>query len=189
MGEFCRTLGIGPQRSILDVGGRPEIWSSVPETLNITFLNLPGEAGAEVPTHHRATFVEGDGCSMPQFSSQSFDIVFSNSVIEHVGPFERQRAFAEEVKRIGRAYWVQTPAIWFPIEAHTGMPLWWFYPQGLRDFFFDRWRPSLPAWTESMRDTRIVTLDTLKGLFASSSLWIERFAGIPKSYAVYRTAS
>jgi hypothetical protein len=171
---------------ILDVGGRPEIWESVSDSLDITFLNLPGQNGADVPTHHRAKFVEGDGCHMPQFESQSFDVVFSNSVIEHVGPLERQRAFASEVKRLGRSYWVQTPSQWFPIEAHTGMPFWWFYPQEAREFFLKRWYEILPGWTDSMASTRVLTLDTLRQLFEGASIWVERVAGISKSYAMYK---
>jgi len=54
-----------------------------------------------------------------------FDLVFSNSVIEHVGDFERMRQFVHEARRVAKSYWIQTPSKWFPIEPHCGMPFWW----------------------------------------------------------------
>jgi len=59
--------------------------------------------------------VVGDGRYLP-FRDGSFDIVFSNSVIEHISSPEDQQRFADEVRRTGRAYWVQTPDYRFPIE-------------------------------------------------------------------------
>jgi hypothetical protein len=183
---FRRLMGLDAGRRLLDVGGRPEFWAAVPESLDLTILNLPGETGAEAETHHRVTFVEGDACAMPQFADASFDIVFSNSVIEHVGGEARQRAFAREVRRIGAGYWVQTPSKWFPIEAHTGMPLWWFYPPGLRGFFLRRWSRKLPGWSRSMAETRVLESRWLCELFPEAQLHVERLAGLPKSYVAFR---
>ena len=64
--------------------------------------------------HHTFHVIEGDACSVEQFGDRSFDLVFSNSVIEHVGPPAKQAEFAHEVLRLGRSYWVQTPSKWFP---------------------------------------------------------------------------
>ena len=69
-----------------------------------------------------ASWVAGDGRSLP-FRDGSFDVVFSNSVIEHVGDAASQRRFAREVARVGRAYWVETPNRWFPVEQHLLTPL------------------------------------------------------------------
>jgi hypothetical protein len=115
--------------------------------------------------------------------------VFSNSVIEHVGPEDRQAAFAREVRRLGRSYWVQTPCRWFPIEAHTAMPLWWFYPERTRCYFLKRWHNSLPAWSDAMAETRVLTRKRMKQLFPESQLYIEWIVGIPKSYAAYASSS
>ena len=114
-----------------------------------------------------------------------FEIVFSNSVIEHVGSDDRQRAFASEVRRVGRKFWVQTPSKWFPIEAHCGMPFWWFYPEYLRRAFLRRWRKKLPAWTEMIENTRVLTRRQLIDLFPEAKIKVERFAGLSKSYVVY----
>jgi len=52
------------------------------------------------------------------YSDNEFDICFSNSVIELVGSFEDQRKFANEIRRVGRKLWVQTPARSFFFEPH-----------------------------------------------------------------------
>ncbi len=111
----------------------PASGSTLSVPLDVTILNLPGGipsaeldslrcAGTSIHTFH---YVEGDACNVHQFPDRSFDIAFSNSVIEHVGPEEKQEEFSREVVRLGKSYWVQTPSAWFPIEAHTGMPLYW----------------------------------------------------------------
>lgn len=170
---------------VIDLGGTPELWQLVPERMHVTIVNLPGEGGRHIPSHHDVEFVEADACDLSQFPDRSFDMAFSNSVIEHVGDDGRQAAFAREVRRLGTSYWVQTPSRWFPIEAHTGMPLWWFYPEDVRAMFLRRWRRTLPAWSDSMAGTRVLTRERLQQLFPSSELYVEQIAGVPKSYAAY----
>ena len=170
---------------MLDLGGTPRVWRFVREPLSITIVNLPGATGAEMPSHHELRFVEADACELSEFEDQSFDLVFSNSVIEHVGGEQRQAAFAREVRRLGTAYWVQTPSKWFPIEAHTGMPLWWFYPERARRYFITRWHRKLPEWAEAMAATRVLTRQRMLELFPRCALYVESIGGIPKSYTAY----
>ncbi len=187
MHRFIERLHVGRGTRILDLGGRPEIWESVEGPLDITILNLPGETGADVQSRHNVTYVEGDATHVER-PSGSFDLVFSNSVIEHVGPAEKQGAFAAEVKRLAAAYWVQTPVKWFPIEAHTGMPFWWFYPAAIRRAFIARWHKGLPDWAEAMEGTRVLERAFLEGLFPGAHVFTETLVGVPKSVAVWRAA-
>jgi hypothetical protein len=174
--------------SVLDVGGNPGIWNHpcVPP-LRITVLNLPGNIERSATSHHDFSYVEGDGCNVVGVGPQAFDFVFSNSVIEHVGGPDRRQAFAGEIRRIGRSYWVQTPSIWFPIEAHNGMPLWWFYPPFLRRALLTKWREKLPAWTEMVETTTVLKRSELERLFPDATILVERVLGIPKSYIAVRT--
>src|SRR5579863_5094084 len=112
---------------VLDVGGNPRIWSTLPATVRpqITYLNLPRAAESDDDRQH---LVFGDGCHLP-FADHSFDIAFSNSVIEHVGGSDAQARFAEEIRRVGRAYWVQTPNRRFPVEQHLLTPLIHWLPK------------------------------------------------------------
>lgn len=132
-------------------------------------------------SHHKIRYIDGDACAVEGFAERSFDIVFSNSVIEHVGPADKQAEFAREVRRLGHSYWVQTPSKWFPIEAHCGMPFWWFYPASVRRYAIERWRKKLPAWTEMVEGTTVLTKSDLQGLFPEATILVETSFGMPKS--------
>jgi hypothetical protein len=183
MARFEKELGLKPGTRILDVGGEHEIWSSVKTPLKVTLFNLPGNnPPPPQDTIHFLENAEGDGCKVDAYPSRSFDILFSNSTIEHVGPEERQEAFAREARRLGRSYWVQTPSIWFPIECHTGMPLWWFWPKAIRAYFVSAWKRNIPEFGNYIEGTRVLSKRRMRELFPEATIEVERFLGFPKSY-------
>ena len=191
MEDLMRMLEIRPGTRVLDLGGHPFIWADAPVPLDITILNLPGSissserdfAGTSIHTFH---YVEGDACNVHQYPDRSFDLAFSNSVIEHVGPEEKQEAFAREVLRLGKAYWVQTPSAWFPIEAHTGLPFYWFYPEQLRGWLLRRSQRKLPTWwTDYVAEIRVLSRRRMVKLFPNARVHVEFFFGLPKSYVAY----
>jgi len=68
------------------------------------------------------TAIVFDGCALP-FADQSFDIVYSNAVLEHLpGPSAVER-FTQEVQRVGKGWFISTPNFWYPIEPHYHVPL------------------------------------------------------------------
>src|SRR5262245_27700905 len=116
--KFGRLFKPTPLDCILDVGGLPKFWDGLPIESRITLLNTdPLDEEQRPVVRANQEVAVGDGTRL-DYGDRSFDIVFSNSVIEHVGTLERQMAFANEVRRVGKAYWVQTPAKEFPIEPH-----------------------------------------------------------------------
>lgn len=185
MQMYLETMRVREGTSVLDLGGQPMIWDTVPVRMDLTILNLPGAARVEHRSHHATRYVEGDACQVEGFEEHSFDIVFSNSVIEHVGDSHKQSDFAREVRRLGKSYWVQTPSKWFPIEAHCGMPFWWFYPAAVRRYLIKRWREKLPAWTQMVAETTVLTKRDLTRLFPEAQILVERSFGFPKSYVAY----
>lgn len=113
---FVKLMGLKEDMTILDVGGDEEFWRGCPVSCKITCLNIYGECAP--PTDARIKRMVYDGCKIP-FDASSFDIVHSNSVIEHVGAWRSQKLFASEIRRVGRNYWVQTPNYYFPLECHS----------------------------------------------------------------------
>jgi SAM-dependent methyltransferase len=97
----------------------------------ITALGLHDGAGFR--SHYPGiAYVSGDACALP-FADQSFDVVFSNAVIEHVGDVERQRQFVAEALRVGSRVFLTTPNRWFPLEVHTRLPLVHWLPTAASD--------------------------------------------------------
>src|SRR5690348_13846366 len=125
MAQFVAKLGITAETRVLDVGGSPDTWQSLDVRPRVTLLNMP-RTREELAAAD--SWVAADGRALP-FRDGAFDIVFSNSVIEHVGDAESQRRFAREVARVGRSYWVQTPNRWFPVEQHLLTPLVHWFPR------------------------------------------------------------
>jgi hypothetical protein len=182
-------LNLKPGDKIIDLGGTCEIWNFFDTPLDITIVNLPG-VNVQFPSssHHKFRFVEGDATDLRQFSDGCFELVFSNSVIEHVGGEQNERAFALEARRLGRAYYVQTPSIWFPLEAHSGMPFWWVLPRAFRRRVIEHWRQKLPDWAAMIDGTTVISRRKLQSYFPDGKITTEWVVGIPKSYAVYRTS-
>ena len=192
MDAFLRLLKPATHARVLDLGGTVELWNLLPARLDVVLLNTSvskarlEDAGRECRTSFTA--IEGDACDLQRFAAGSFDIVFSNSVIEHLGDDRRVEQFAREVRRVGRSYWVQTPARGFPIEAHTGLPFFWYYPRPLRQQVaraFDRKYGGHP-WSCSISETRSFRFEDLRRLFPDSAVYRERLGGLTKSWSMYR---
>jgi len=141
--------------------------------------------------------VGGDGCVLP-FRDKSFDIVFSNSVIEHVGDRERQSSFASEVRRVGRAYWVQTPNYWYPVEPHLLTPIIHWLPCSIQSTLVRR-RGTVWEWLERptpdrrdyylqhfLNDIRLLRPAQLHLLFPDAQIVRERSLGLTKSIVAVR---
>ncbi len=76
----------------------------------------------------RSSYVVFDGCFLP-FPNKTFDIVFSNAVIEHILGEGRQLRFAQEIMRVGKSWFVATPNYWYPFESHYHLPFIQFLPR------------------------------------------------------------
>ena len=134
--KFLSLCSVNPNALILDSGGGPEIWAALPVEgcPRLVYVNLPR---AIEPGSHIANLVFADGRALP-FADRAFEVVFSNSVIEHVGNAQEQCRFAEEIRRVGRSYWVQTPNRWFPVEQHLLTPLIHWLPRRLQRLLVPR---------------------------------------------------
>lgn len=183
---------------VLDMGGRADTWvGRETHPAEVVLLNMPAEiAGTfgrqwttpDEPWMHART---GDGCAPPD-DLGSFDLVFSNSTIEHVGGFMKRQAFAAAVRRLAPRYWVQTPYRYFPVEPHWVLPGAQFLPLRTRAELVARWPLSLHAgkgtdeaigqalWIELLSKTE------MSHLFPDGLVMFERVAGLPKSLVATR---
>ena len=188
MRRFLREFPIDARTRILDIGGTPECWELIPESPRVTLLNTPR---AKDDLRGAATWVAGDGRALP-FRDGAFDIVFSNSVIEHVGDAASQQRFAREVARVGRSYWVQTPNRWFPVEQHLFTPVVHWLPKSWQRAIV----PRFTVWDAVMRlspdrrqfylehylsEVKLLGAAELRGLFPAARIVRERFCGWTKS--------
>lgn len=177
---------------ILDIGGTQAFWSLMmggdPGDARVTLLNIEDQP---VVSDKFASAV-GDARSMPRFGTKSFDVVFSNSVIEHVGSYSDQRRMANEVMRVGRRYFVQTPNKRFPLEPHFLFPWFQYLPSRLRAQMVHRFDvgwykriPDLEAARAEVDSIRLLTRGEFSALFPGASIHVERLGGLAKSFVAY----
>ncbi|CEF49366.1 unnamed protein product [uncultured bacterium] len=112
MRNFLRWTSVSDRTPIVDVGGTPFMWRLTDCDPCVTIVNLK----APWPIEGNRV-VLANGLALP-FRDRSFDVCFSNSVIEHVGDARARADFAWEVRRVAKRYWVQTPNRHFPLETH-----------------------------------------------------------------------
>lgn len=184
--------GAGADYTVLDIGGTAGYWKAVgiPSNVSITVANLDGDK----PPQGNMTFVSADATDLSQYQDKSFDLVFSNSVIEHVGDASARARMASEVRRVGVSFFVQTPNYWFPLEPHFFLPGFQWMPQSVRIWILTKYRP---GWakkkpdraraTELVVNTNLVKRDEFKSLFPEAEILDENVAGLTKSFmAVHR---
>jgi hypothetical protein len=126
-----------PEDVILDVGITDSAWRSgnplesnypYPQRITAVSIDEPGEFLQQFP---EVKVVVADGRALP-FADRSFDIGFSNAVVEHVGSSEQQRRFVREMVRTCRRTMIATPNALFPIDPHTLLPFVHWLPRRLR---------------------------------------------------------
>jgi hypothetical protein len=176
---------------ILDIGGTLNFWDMMEfdkeEGVEIWLLNVSSKP--IVSSMFKS--ISGDARDLSRFDDDSFDIVFSNSVIEHVGDIDDQKRMADEVKRIGKSYYVQTPNRFFPIEPHFLCPFIQFLPLSLRCFLITHFpvargkrvkdRQKAIDWVNSIK---LLTGKELKKLFPEARIIKERLFGLTKSFTL-----
>ena len=180
--------------TVLDVGGTTRFWDLIPSPamraggLRVVLLNT---TAAERSTPGLEV-VRGDARTMREFRDREFDVVFSNSVIEHVGEFADQRRMAQEIQRVGVRYFVQTPNRTFPIEPHFLFPFYQHLPLAAQAFLLSRmrlgWHPREPDMARVRAVAASVRLRTeaeLRALFPGASIYRERLLGLTKAFVAY----
>jgi SAM-dependent methyltransferase len=177
---------------ILDVGGTLDYWRDSEMLADggvvVTLINsfFADEGSGEVEQ------IRGDACAL-SFEDGAFDVVYSNSVIEHVGGPRERRRMADEIQRVGKRFFVQTPNYYFPIEPHFLFPGFQFLPASLRARLLT---VSDLGWATRQRNPQrarefvdgisLLRRSELETLFPGAKIYAERFFGLSKSFIAHR---
>ena len=177
--------------SILDVGGTHDYWRKININLDadvrVVLLNI-FEQDVEPPFE----CVVGDARDLSRYRDKEFDVVFSNSVIGHVGSFADQQRMAKEIQRVGKHFFLQTPNHGFPIDWRTLVPFFHFLPSEAQTWCFEHFavgsyrradnRAEALEWASRVRNIRMSELPIL---FPDAQVVPERFCGFTKSFMVH----
>jgi hypothetical protein len=187
---------------VLDLGGEAHTWlDSTATPAEVVMLNIPWKAKQQeeqLAGRPEAAWLKpmaGDACDPPaELRERRFDLVYSNSVIEHLGGHQRRRLFAYYAQTLGDHHWIQTPNRYFPIEPHWVCPGLQFLPPRGRAAVARVW--PLGAFTsrrESLRqrlgdalDVELLSASEMRYYFEGSRIVRERVAGLAKSLIAVR---
>jgi hypothetical protein len=187
IGELFPDLG---RLRVVDLGGTVEAWQRAPlRPAHVTVLNLfePGKSDAKWVTAVVGDACEPDDALASATGGAEFDLVFSNSLLEHVGGHANRQKVAEAVRRLAPRHWVQTPYRYFPLEPHWLFPGMQWLPVAARARIAATWplshngRQSLEAARRSVLWTELVGIAEMREYFPDSEIVHERVAGLTKS--------
>jgi hypothetical protein len=191
MREFVSIFRVGDGTSIIDVGGTEFNWKLIEQRPRVLLVNFDDEEWEK----ERLRKIRGDGRQL-QIADNSFDIAYSNSVIEHVGQWDDQVAFSKEIRRVAANYYVQTPNARFFIEPHLLAPFLHFLPRSaLRRLvrYCSVWglvtRPSQAEADAFIDSIRLLTKENMQQLFPDAVILEEKFLGFTKSLIAVRLTS
>lgn len=174
---------------VLDLGGTPAFWKSAPVTpAHVTVVNLSGLEGFE-----GVESVQGDACDLPKsILGGGYDLVVSNSLIEHVGGHSQRLRLADSIHAAADHHWVQTPYRYFPIEPHWLAPGIQFLPFAAKVRATMLWKFGCLYTTdraeavEIVHEVELLSITQMRSYFPDSTIWYERFSGLVKSVVAIR---
>jgi len=173
---FFQIMKIKGNEIILDIGaGGGELWNKFSSFEN---LNLIGLDIKQNNSKVYKKFIIGDARNLP-FSNKSIDIIFSNSVLEHVGGGEQQKIMANEIMRVGKKFFIQVPNKHFPVEPHYFIPFLQYLPIRCQKII-------TKIFFRESEEIYLPTRKQLEILFPDAEIIPEVFLGLTKSFYIYK---
>ena len=177
---------------VLDLGGYAALWDLAEVApASVVAVNLdPRGSSSDL-----VEYVQADACDLPEaLRRRDFDLVFSNSLLEHLGGHVQRVKFADTVAKAAPHHWIQTPYRYFPVEPHWVVPFMQFLPFRARLAIAEHW-PHGPANSDTRDRGRaidevamveLVGITEMRRYFPGSVIWRERFSGLVKSIIAVR---
>ncbi len=177
---------------VLDLGGSVHFWFEsglIDHVQQVVIYNISrSEVDIAQQSSPKIVFKLYDGLHLPE-ADKSFDLVLSNSVLEHIPP-EHRDAVAREMVRVGKRGFVQTPALEFPIEPHFVFPFIHWLPRALGRYLVrvSPWallsRHSAKVQDAYFDEVRLLSRRDVGNLFPQKTITAERFVALPKAWLV-----
>lgn len=187
--ELLRRFPTLADMTVLDLGGTPGFWAGAPvRPRHVTIVNLDDMGGGS----QGIDVVQADACDLPaEATGRSYDLTFSNSLIEHVGGHQRRLQFAKQVRAAAPHYWVQTPYRYFPLEPHWVFPGQQFLPAPARAYISRTWkaghiRSDVSSAVADVLWVELLGVTELRHYFPEADIYRERFGGLTKSITAVR---
>ena len=193
-GDFCRKLNKPLPLTILDLGGSDYHWRKSgfvnDKNFQITIVNTESQ---DLSGMDNFIYLKKDVTDLSDFKDEEFDIVYSNSLIEHINTEDLQIKLAEDIRRIGKHYFIQTPNYYFPIEPHFLFPFFQYLPLNLRAAlvkkfdlgWYDRQPDKVKAF-ELASSIKLLSQKELKKLFPDGKIYHEKYLFLNKSFIIYK---
>ena len=181
------------QMRVLDLGGTPASWKMAPvKPAAVTTVNMSALTSDDFDVRS----IQGDACHLPSsLRSERFDLVYSNSLIEHVGGHAPRQQLADTIHAMADRHWIQTPYRYFPIEPHWLFPGIQWLPYKARIAVSLRWnRGPVQTHTRAQAEQQVneidlIGIEQMRMYFFESEIWYERFAGLVKSLVAIKNSS
>lgn len=192
---FISLLGKNADKNlrVLDIGGTDYFWETIEinhrKHWKITLLN------SEKIDRQNDDFkyLLGDALDLSNLCFDDYDLIFSNSVIEHVGGMDEQRQFANQILFLNKPFFIQTPNYYFPFEPHFLFLGFQFLPIKFRAWLirhFDLgWYKKELDYKKSLllaSSIHLLKFKELQSLFPKCNIYKEKFLFMTKSFVVYR---
>ena len=188
--DFINTFVVSDTIRILDIGGTNYFWNIwkeyIERDIKVTLINTNEQLTNGYDS------LKLDANDLSSLKDKSFDIVFSNSLIEHLFTYENQKIFTEEILRIGKKIFIQTPAFIFPIEPHFLFPFFHWFNRKIRlslvkhyNLGWYKKQSKLSDAEKLVDEIRIMKKKELIKLFPNENIFSEKLLLLTKSYIIY----
>jgi hypothetical protein len=179
---------------VIDLGGAELYWDIASAHIDDPRITVDLVNLTKLPTTKtNFSSFAGDVCDLSDLDDMSYDLVHSNSLIEHVGMWQSMVKMAVNVRRLAPAYFVQSPYFWFPIEPHFRFPLWHWLPESWRyrlimtkNIGYMKKAPSVSDAMSSVQSAILLDFRQYATLFPDAQIRRERFCGFTKSLIAVR---
>lgn len=189
--EFCSKLK--KPVNILDLGGSDYHWRNSRfrdnKNFHITIVNTEQQ---NIKDLRNLSFIKKDVKDLNYFDDKEFDLVYSNSLFEHINNYDEQKKLAGEIRRIGRHYFIQTPNYYFPVEPHFLIPFFQFLPVTWKTMLIKKYDL---GWYKKHKDedkareladsVRLLKKSELKQIFPGGKIYTEKYFLLNKSFIIY----